>query len=111
MAKYLMVYKGEATDPADMPEEQRNEVMARWVAWMEEVGPALSDVGTPLAPSASIVDDGSIASPTPLSGYSIIEAEDLEGARALADGHPFLSEGKGNFAIDLYEMLPVPTMQ
>jgi hypothetical protein len=26
----------------------------------------------------------------------------------LANGHPYLSEGKGDFAIDLYELLPVP---
>lgn len=108
MPKFMIVYKGDATDPADMSAEQRDAVMAKWGEWMERVGPALSDVGTPLAPGASLVDDGSMGMPTALSGYSVLEAADLDAARSLADGHPFLSEGKGNFAIDIYEMLPVP---
>jgi hypothetical protein len=32
----------------------------------------------------------------------------MDGARALADGHPYLSEGEGNYAIDIYELLPLP---
>jgi hypothetical protein len=43
-----------------------------------------------------------------MTGFSNVEAADLDGARALCDGHPYLSEGSGNFAIDVYELLPVP---
>ena len=35
MAKYMMVYKGEATDMSDMTEEEANAVMAKWGAWMQ----------------------------------------------------------------------------
>ena len=108
MPQFMLVYKGEATDTADMTEEEQQSVMAAWGAWMERVGSALVDVGAPLRPAASIVDDGTSGTPTPLSGYSIVEADDADGARQLADGHPYLSEGKGDFAIDLYEVLPVP---
>lgn len=108
MPRFMMVYKGEATDPADMTEEDRQAVMAAWGAWMENVGSALVDVGAPLGAATSIVDDGSTGTPTALSGYSLVEADDMDGARQLADGHPYLSEGKGDFAIDLYELLPVP---
>jgi len=34
----------------------------------------------------------------------------MDSARALASNHPFLSEGKGNFAVDVYELMPVPMM-
>ena len=88
MARYIMLYKGEATDVADMSEEQGNAVMAKWGAWMERIGPALSDVGAPFGPSGSLVDDGSTGQATGLTGYSIVEAEDLGAAQALADGHP-----------------------
>lgn len=108
MARFMLVYKGEATDTADMTEEQQQAVMAAWGAWMERLGPALVDVGAPLASGTSVVDDGSAGTPTALSGYSIVEAEDMGAAQRLADGHPYLSEGKGDFAIDLYELLPVP---
>jgi hypothetical protein len=32
----------------------------------------------------------------------------MAAAQQLADGHPYLSENLGNFAIDLFELLPVP---
>jgi hypothetical protein len=54
------------------------------------------------------VDDGTSRQALSLSGYSIIEADGLSEAAALADGHPFLAEGLGNYSIDLFEMLPVP---
>ena len=110
MAKYMMVYKGEATDMSDMTEEQVASVMAAWGAWTQAVGPALVDIGTPFGPGVSVVDDGSTGTAVSLTGYSIVEADDVAGAQALADNHPFLSEGKGNFAVDVYELMPVPMM-
>jgi hypothetical protein len=108
MSKFMMIYKGEATDMTDMTEEQAAGVMAKWAAWMEKVGPALSDIGTPFGPGASVIDDGSAGTPASLTGYSIVEAGSLEAAVALADGHPYLSEGKGNYAVDIFELMPVP---
>jgi hypothetical protein len=108
MARFMMVYKGEATDMADMSPEEGQAVMAKWGVWMEKVGPALADVGTPFGPGKSLVDDGSVGAPAALTGYSIVEAADLDTAHSLADGHPYLSEGKGNYSIELYELMPVP---
>jgi hypothetical protein len=104
----MMIYKGEATDMADMTEEEGAAVMAKWGAWMEKVGPALTDIGTPFGPGASISDDGSTGAASATTGYSIVEAADLSAAQGLADGHPYLSEGKGNYAIDVFELMPVP---
>ena len=108
MSRFMMIYRGEATDVADMSEEEAVAVMAKWGSWMEAVGPALADVGTPFGPGASLVDDGTKGEALSLTGFSIVEADSLESAQALADGHPYLSEGKGNFSIELYEMMPVP---
>ncbi len=108
MPKFMMVYKGEATDMADMSEEEGAAVMAKWGVWMEKVGSALSDIGTPFGPGSSVVDDGSSGTALSLTGYSIVEASDMAAAEALADGHPYLSEGKGDFAVDIFEMMPVP---
>ena len=108
MPRFMMVYKGEATDVADMTEEQAGEVFAKWAAWMEKVGPALSDVGTPFGPSVSMVDDGTVGQAASLTGFSIVEADSLDAAQGLANGHPYLSEGKGDYAIDIFEMMPVP---
>lgn len=108
MPKFMMIYKGEATDMSEMTPEQGAEVMAKWGAWMEKVGAGLSDIGTPFGPGSTVVDDGSTGTPGASTGYSIVEASDMAGAQALADGHPYLSEGQGNYAIDIFELLPVP---
>lgn len=108
MAKYIFVYKGPATDMSDMTEEQGKAVLAAWNQWMEKLGSSLIDIGNPMANGVSVVDDGSEGKASLLNGYSIVEAADMNAAKGLADGHPFLSEGKGNFAIDIFELMPVP---
>ena len=108
MSKFMMIYKGEATDMADMSEEEAAAVLAKWGAWIEKVGPALADVGTPFGPGTSVVDDGTSGAAIDLSGYSIVEADSLALASALTAGHPYLSEGAGQYAIELFEMMPVP---
>ena len=108
MSKFMMIYKGEATDMADMTEEEGAAVMAKWGVWMERVGPALIDVGTPFGPGSSIVDDGSTGPVIGLTGYSIVEANNLEHASAMTDGHPYLTEGAGNYSIEVFELMPVP---
>jgi len=108
MAKYILIYKGEATSMDEMTPEQGAEVLAKWTTWMDKVGPALADVGTPFGPGASLVDDGSEGMAQSLTGYSIVEADSIEGAKGHADGHPYLSEGMGNYAIDIFELMPVP---
>ena len=108
MSKFMLIYRGKATDVADMSAEQSAAVFSKWASWMAKVGPALVDVGTPFGPGASVVDDGSTGDPISLTGFSIVEAGTLSDAMALADGHPYLSEGKGNFSIEVFEMMPVP---
>jgi hypothetical protein len=108
VTKFIMVYKGEATDMSEMTPEQGAEVMAKWGAWMQAVGSALVDIGSPFGPGRSVVDDGTQGAPESLTGYSIVAAENLEAAVALTAGHPFLSEGKGDYSIEVFEMMPVP---
>ncbi len=108
MSKFIFVYKGAATDMKDMSEEQSKAVLEAWNQWMHKVGESLVDVGQPMANGISLVDNGSKGTPVQLNGYSIVDAADMESAKSLADGHPFLSEGKGNFAIDIYELLSLP---
>lgn len=110
MAKFLILYKGEATDMSDMTPEQSQAVMAKWADWMGKVGPAVADIGTPLGAGSSVLDNGSEGTAGSLTGYSIIEASDMEAAKALTDGDPYLSDNDGLYAIDIYEMMPVPEM-
>jgi hypothetical protein len=108
MARYMMIYRGEATDLSNMSEDEAAAVLRKWQTWIEKVGPALVDVGSPFDEGAAVIDDGSSEPASTLSGYSIVEAADLAEATLLAEGHPFLSEGLGSYAIDLFELMPVP---
>jgi hypothetical protein len=106
VAKFILLYNGPATDPADMAAEDRDAVMAAWGAWMGKVGGAMVDMGAPMGAGIALVEAAALA----LNGYSIIEADDLAAAKALADGHPFLSDSDGKFRVEVLELLPVPSM-
>jgi len=108
MSKFLFLYRGPATPMEDFTPEQSDEQMRAWGEWMERVGSALIDAGTPLGARASVADDGTTPEPSDLNGYSIVEADGLDAARALTDSHPFLSEGKGRFSIEIFELVPIP---
>ena len=107
MSKYLYLYRGPATPMEDFTPEQGEAQMKAWTEWMGTAGASIADQGNPLAPLASVRDDGSAAEPSDQNGYTIVEADDLDGARALLAGHPFLTEGKGRFAVEIFEILPM----
>ena len=107
MSKYLLLYRGPATPMEDFTPEQSAEQMKAWEAWMGRVGSALVDGGAPFGPRTAVSDDGTSPGAGDLNGYTIVEAGSVDGARALTDGHPFLSEGKGRFTIEIFELMPM----
>ena len=67
--------------------------MAEWMAWFEQMGPAVVDGGNPVGPSSTVHPDGTISSDggsNPLSGYSLVDADNIEAAIALAKDCPIL---------------------
>ena len=82
MAEFLMIYHG-----GSMPETE-DEIaheMARWGGWMNSLGGQLIEPGAPVGKSktlsaSGITDDGGTS---PVSGYSIVEAENIEAALVL----------------------------
>jgi hypothetical protein len=107
MSKFIFLYRGPATPMEEFTEEQGAEQMRLWNEWMERTGPALADFGAPFGARTSVGDDGSSPAAGELNGYSIVTAENLDAARALADKHPFLAEGKGRFALEIFELVPM----
>ena len=104
MAKFIYLYR--APGPELTP-EQGAERMAAFAAWMEKVGPALVDSGSPFGASASVRDDGTEGTAGDLTGYTIVEADDLAAAKTFTDGLPFLSGSGGNCAVEIFELLPM----
>jgi hypothetical protein len=107
MAKFMYLYRGPATSMSDLTPQQGAERMAAFGAWMEKVGAALVDVGSPFGSSASVRDDGTQSSAGDLTGYTIVEADDLAAAKAFTDGLPFLSNSDGKCAVEIFELLPM----
>lgn len=107
MSKYLMLYRGPATPMEDFTPEQSAEQMRAWGDWMGRVGPALVDGGAPFGQRTAVGDDGTSPAVSDQNGFTIVEADSLDGARALTDGHPFLAEGKGRYAIEIFELTPM----
>lgn len=105
MSKFIYIYKGPATPMDQFTEAQAAEEMAAWGAWMGKVGAALIDGGAPFGARTSVVDDGTGAEASELQGYTIVEADNLDAAKALTEGHPFLSEGHGRFSLDIFELV------
>lgn len=103
MTHYLLAYQG-GSQPAS--EEEGKAVMDAWIAWFNELGAAVVDGGAPFGPSASIASDGavSIGGPSALTGYSVITADSLDAAVALAKGCPQLA---ANGSVDVYEAIDV----
>ena len=105
MAKFILLYKGPATPQADITPEVGAQIMQAWEAWMGKVSASLVDVGVPFTGSSTaVVADGSTRSASDLTGYSIVEAADLDAAKALVGGHPFLDDGSSRFAVEIYEL-------
>ena len=107
MSKYLLLYRGPATPMEDFTPEQSAEQMKAWGDWMGRVGSAMVDGGAPFGERTAVSDDGTSPAPSDQNGYTIVEAGSLDGARALTDGHPFLSEGKGRFTVEIFELVPM----
>jgi hypothetical protein len=87
MTQYVLTYRQPATNepPAEDPIEA-------WNTFFNGLGDHLVDPGNPVFSSRSLGNLGS-SGVYPLGGYSIIEADDLDAAVALAQDCPALRGG------------------
>ncbi|MFU1479128.1 hypothetical protein ACM25N_16000 [Roseovarius sp. C7] len=100
MPKFLLAYHGGgAPSPDDETEIAR--VMAAWQGWFEGMGATCLDMGNPVGMSKTVTRDGlrDDGGANPVSGYSLIEAVDIETACEIARGCPILEDGAGTVEI------------
>ena len=104
MPKYLFVYHG-----GKRPESQADidKAMAAWGKWMEDNGPSLTDPGNPVGMSktvttAGVADNGGA---NPVSGYTMVEAPDIDAACEIAKSNPMVADGSGS--VEVAEILPM----
>ncbi len=92
MSNYILAYHG--GKKPESPEEGAKH-MAKWKAWIDGLGDAVVNPGTPLGmsktvSSGGVSDDGGS---NPLSGFSIVEADSMDAALEMAKASPFLEFG------------------
>lgn len=109
MTKFLFIYHAPMppADAAPPDPAEMQEVMNAWMGWAGKVGDGLLDFGTPLAGGVRVTPDATSPSTQDVAGYSIVEAESMEAALALAEGHPHLAM-PGGCTIEVHESQPVP---
>lgn len=92
MSDYIIAYHG-GRKPEN-PEEVAAQ-MANWSAWIDGLGDAVVNPGTPLGKSTFVSSEGvsNDSAPDPLTGYSIVKADTLDAAVEMAKGCPFLDIG------------------
>jgi hypothetical protein len=104
MAKYLFVYHG-GEDPKS--EEEVARVLDDWGNWFGSMGAAVIDGGNPVGQSSTVHPGGSVTGDggaNPASGYSLVEASDLDDALAKAKGCPILAAGGSVEVAEAFDM-------
>jgi hypothetical protein len=110
MNKYIVIYHAPAEAMemmADATPEEKAEGMKPWMVWAQKCGDQLIDLGTPLVGGLKLSPDGSILpSQKEVTGYSILQAENMEGAKALLQEHPHMT-WTGGCGIEVHECVPL----
>ena len=105
MPKYIMSYYI-GPNPPSSPEKGA-ENMARYQEWMMAHQDALIEPENPLTNKRLITENGVVegGKPGSMMGYSIIQADSLEAAEAIAKTNPFLAMGD----IELAQIMEMPS--
>jgi hypothetical protein len=103
MPKYLLTYHG-----GEFPQALSEQVGAAWSAWMDGLGDAFVDRGGPLDFNRTILAGGMVAADggaNPATGYSVIVADNMDAAVAMAKGCPQTRAPHVDGSIEVAEML------
>ena len=113
MKKFIVIYHApvdaiKQTESAS-PEEQAKG-MELWMQWAQKCGDKLVDLGAPLINGQQLIPGGkSKDSDKNIVGYSILQAENMNEAKALLQAHPHLMWNPA-CAIEVHETMPLPGM-
>ncbi len=76
-------------------EEGRKQVMAAFGKWFQDLGPNLVDTGNPVGRAKTLKNGGDAegGGANPVSGHTIIKADNLDAAVKMTRGCPILQGG------------------
>jgi hypothetical protein len=114
MKKFLVLYHAPVESmeqTMNVTPEQQAEGMKAWMDWAKKTGSHLVEMGSPLMNGQTLRPDGSVnTSEKNVSGYSIVQAENMEEAKALFQGHPHIAGWNADASIEVHEFMPLPGM-
>ena len=104
MARYIITYLG--GDQPSSPEEGQQH-FAKYKEWLSSLGDSAVSPANPFKDTHTVNSDGSVTtgSTTSMSGYTIIEADSMDSALAIAKACPFLDIGG---SLEVSELMQMP---
>lgn len=110
MKKFIFVYYGKNVKPEDVRKEDIKKTMDKWMAWFDTFKDKMVDGGNPFAAEAKSVTAKGVetipADKWPATGYTIINAQDMDEATKIAQGCPVLEENNDG-TVRVYEAMPM----
>lgn len=109
MKKFMVIYKAPAGAWEQMAEtspEEAKKGMEAWMMWAKKCGKGLVDMGTPLGNGHKVMKSGGMSVEDGVTGYSVLQAKNMEAALDMLSGHPHLMQP--SCEIEVYESLPLP---
>jgi len=89
MSRFLITYHGSGMpdDPALMEQAK-----AAFGSWVDGAGEAIVDPGAPVQTVTQVATEGATEA-VQIGGYSIIQADSVDAARAVLSSHPYVARG------------------
>lgn len=103
MPQYMITYLG--TPKSSSPEENQQH-MSKYRAWLSSLGDSAVSPANPLKDTRTVNPDGTVTAggTTSMSGFTIIEADSMVAALAIAKACPYLDVGGSLEVSELVEM-------
>ena len=99
MPHFLFAYHGGKMSETEAETEAE---IAHWQGWFDNISAAIVDPGNPIGESRTVSDTGIVddGGSNPLSGYSIVMADNIDAAVAMARDCPII----GNESVEVAEI-------
>ncbi len=98
MPDFIFAYHGGKKPES---QEEGEKAMAAWGSWYESMGDQVVNPGNPVGMSKTVSNSGTAddGGANPLSGYTIVRANDIDAACKMAQGCPMVADGSGSVEV------------